>query len=320
MGEPETWRAFLGVVVEDHQERLRIASAIGINPITLTRWVAGTSAPRLRNLRPLVEVMPEPRERFILLLAVDYPEILRGGPLEEDESLQIPASFYARLLEAYTNHPPIMSSAVLSIMILQQMLTQLDPQQIGLGIVIVQCMPPFMGKVRSTRTIAACGSGVWKRIEIYASFHGIESQVGHAVQEQHQIITQSSEERENWYPPRIPDTESMGAFPIQVAGHVAGGLGLLCVQAAFFSMEKLLLLRAYAEMLTLVFEPDQFYTPKQIELAFMPSFIDQQPLHATFQQRVQSRLVEALRKQELLPVPQAELEVWQEMEQILLHL
>ncbi|MBV9256874.1 MAG: GAF domain-containing protein [Ktedonobacteraceae bacterium] len=320
MGEPQTWQQFLEGIVDDPQERLRIARAIGVNQITLVRWAAGTSSPRLRTLRLLLDALPDHHEQFIQLLAGDYPELLHEGLQEEDGLLQIPASFYARALEIYTGNPSLLRGSTLGITILQQMLDQLDPPQIGLGIFLTQCMPPSSGKVRSARMIIGQGSGIWKRIEGKVSFQGIESQVGHAIQEQRHILTQSREERKNWYPPYIPDMQSAVAFPVQMAGRVAGGVCLISVQAEFFSAERLDLLRRYAEMLVLAFEHDDFYPISQIELGVMPPFSAQQTTLATFQQRVKQRIVEATSKQQLLPRPQAEMEVWQELEHILLHL
>ena len=320
MGEPQTWRELLGVLVEDPQERLHIARAIGVNQITLARWIAGISSPRLRSLRILLDVLPDQRERFMHLLALDYPELLHEELQEEEELFQISASFYARALETYTSNPSILRGSTLGIIILQQMLVQLDPHQVGLGIFIAQCMPPIAGKVRSVRSIVGRGTGVWRKIEGIVAFHGIESQVGHAVQEQRQILTQSSEERENWYPSGIPDVQSVVAFPIQMANNVAGGISLLSVQAAYFSAERLDLIRAYTDMLALIFEHDEFYVSSQIEMGVLPSFPDQQMIISGFQQRVRQRLVEATRKGQLLARPEAEMEIWQEMEHTMLHL
>lgn len=319
MGEAQTWRELLAVIVEDPQERLHIARAIGVNQITLTRWIAGISSPRLRSLRILLDVLPEQRERFIHLLALDYPELLHEDLQEEEELFQIPAGFYARALETYTSNPAILRGSTLGIIILQQMLAQLDPHQLGLGIFIAQCMSPIAGKVRSVRSIVGRGTGVWRKLEGIVAFHGIESQVGHAVQEQRQILTQSSEERENWYPSGIPDVQSMAAFPIQMANNVAGGISLLSVQAAYFSAERLDLIRAYTDMLALIFEHDEFYVSSQIEMGVLPSFPDQQMIISGFQQRVRQRLVEATRKGQLLARPEAEMEIWQEMEHTMLY-
>lgn len=320
MGEAQTWRELLGILVEDPQERLQIARAISVNQITLARWATGTSSPRLRSLRILLDALPEHRERFIQLLAQDYPEVLHEDLQGEEELFQIPASFYANVLEIYTSNPSIMRKSTIGSIILQQIVAQLDPQEIGLGIFIAKCMPPCAGKVRSVRTIIGWGTGVWRKIERQVLFHGIESQVGHAIQEQRQILTQSSEEREYWYPPHIPDVQSMAAFPIQMSDSVAGGVGLLSVQAEYFSLEKLDLLRAYAEMLVLVFEQDEFYASSELEMGVLPSFHTQHSLLANFQKRVKQRIMEATRKQELLTRPQAEMEIWQELEHTMLHL
>jgi len=320
MGEPQTWQALLGIIVDDPQERLRIARAIGVNQITLARWATGISSPRLRSLRLLLDVLPDRRERFIQLLLEEYPDLLHADLQEEEELLQIPSSFYARVLETYTSYPSNLRGSLLGSVILQQMLEQFDPQRTGLGIFIAKCMPPSAGKVRSVRTIVALGSGIWKKIEDGVMFHGIESQVGHAAQELRPILTQSREERENWYPPPISDAQSVAAFPIRLADSVAGGISLLSVLPQFFSTEKLDLLRTYAEMLVLIFEQDEFYASSQIELGVMPAFEIQQTILTSFQQRVKQRILEATRKQQLLPHLQAEMEVWQELEHTILHL
>jgi hypothetical protein len=264
-------------------------------------------------------VLPEQRKQFIQLLALDYPELLYEETWEDEESFQIPASFYAHALEVYTSNPLILRGSTLGVLILQQMLDQLDPQHIGLGIFIAQCMPPSNGKIRTVRTIVGRGTGVWRKIEGQVAFHGIESQIGHAVQEQRHIITQSSEERANWYPPGIPDVQSVAAFPIQMANSIAGGVSLLSVQAQYFTPERLDLIRAYTDMLVLVFDQDEFQVSSMIEMGIVPDFLDQQVMIGSFQQRVKQRLLEATRKGQLLPRPKAEMEIWQELEDSMLH-
>ena len=44
MGERQSWRDLLGELTSDSIERQRIASAIGINPVTITRWVDNKSS------------------------------------------------------------------------------------------------------------------------------------------------------------------------------------------------------------------------------------------------------------------------------------
>lgn len=319
MEDAETWRAFLTGIVGDQQERLRIARAIGVHPITLTRWAKGGSSPRSRHLWPLLNAIPEPRKHFFFLLAADYPELLLTDVQENTSSLRIPPEFYPRLLEIHTSYPIFLRGMVLAPLILQQMLAQLDPQRSTLTIFFAQCMPPSHGKVRSVRMLLAHGSGRWQKFENRLAFYGIESQIGHAVQEQRYIVTQSGDERERYYAPRVPEVQSVASFPIQLAGRVAGGVSLLSSQHAFFSPERLSLLEAYSQVLTLLFEQNQFYSMSQIEMAFMPLFPTQQPLLASFQQRVNQRLLDAARKQEFLTLPQAQMEIWQELEQILLH-
>ncbi len=105
-----------------------------------------------------------------------------------------------------------------------------------------------------------------------------------------------------------------------MADCIAGSISLISVQAEYFSTERLDLIHAYAEMLVLLFEQDEFYTSKQIEMVVMPAYPTQRPILASFQQRVKQRILDATRKQELLPRLQAEMEVWQELEYTMLHL
>jgi len=321
MEEPQSWRKFLGVIVEDMQERLRIARAIGVNPITLVRWVTGVSSPRLRILRNLLDVLsPEQNEELTQLLLLEYPTLMQQDAVVEEEESMIPATFYAKALETYTNNPIFLRTSVISVIILQQMLEQLDPQQVGLAILIAQCVPPSADTVRSVRIILAQGSGPWKSIEHCTQFCGIESQIGHAVQEQRPIITQSRKERENWYPAHLHSERSAVAAPIRLSDRVAGGVGLLSVREQYFSPEKINLVLAYAELLVLAFEHYDFYAANQIELGVMPPFKRQKPHLEQFQLRVRNYIVQAVRKQELLTRSHAEMVVWQEMEEYILHL
>jgi len=52
MHKVDLWRELLGHIIEDPQERQRIAQELGISPITLSRWVKSDSMkPRPHNLQ-----------------------------------------------------------------------------------------------------------------------------------------------------------------------------------------------------------------------------------------------------------------------------
>jgi len=67
-----SWRELLGKIIADSQERQRIANKLGVNPITLTRWVSNKSKPRPQNLRQLLDALPEYHSRMLELIAIEF--------------------------------------------------------------------------------------------------------------------------------------------------------------------------------------------------------------------------------------------------------
>src|SRR5215472_11350680 len=95
--EPTTWQELLGQLITSPQERVRLATAIHVKPITLQRWITGVTRPRVENIRLLIKNVPkETYSLFMNLLVSDYPELLRDKPPEERLLQEIPAEFYAR--------------------------------------------------------------------------------------------------------------------------------------------------------------------------------------------------------------------------------
>src|SRR5436305_9448643 len=76
MQEARTWRELLANIIRDGKEKQRLIEELGINSITLTRWVNGDSDPRPQNLRRLISVLPEYREQLRILLkeVTDFSE------------------------------------------------------------------------------------------------------------------------------------------------------------------------------------------------------------------------------------------------------
>ena len=46
-----SWRDLLKVIINDTHEKQRIASELGLNPVTLVRWTTQDIDPRPQNLR-----------------------------------------------------------------------------------------------------------------------------------------------------------------------------------------------------------------------------------------------------------------------------
>src|SRR5438105_14938784 len=106
MQEPRTWREFLATLIRDTKEKQRIASEMGVDPITLTRWSTKESSPRPRSLlNRLVNALPAHREQLGELIREEFPNVLE----EDDPTLffidpvikEVPSVLYARILEAH---------------------------------------------------------------------------------------------------------------------------------------------------------------------------------------------------------------------------
>ncbi|HLX55717.1 MAG TPA: hypothetical protein VKR83_01710, partial [Ktedonobacteraceae bacterium] len=132
------WRQLLGMIIQDARVKQRIFDELGVQPITLNRWVDGDSDPRPQNLKQLLNVLPEYREQFIELLGDEYTEILAPGA--DDASRDIPSQFIASVLSARANTRREMRFWSLSTLIIRQALGQLDPDRLGMAITVVRCM------------------------------------------------------------------------------------------------------------------------------------------------------------------------------------
>jgi hypothetical protein len=323
MEEPQTWRELLGRVTGDPQERQRIADAVGVNAVTLMRWATCKSNPRPDNLRPLVEALPQYRRQLVELIEEEYPHIFAEDAVTKRISLEISSAFYARVLSAHTTTPAVLRESTICDLVLQQILEHLDPQFKGITIIVAQCTTPSPGqKVRSLRRTFGRASPPWNiYIEHQTQFVGAESQMGYAMMTGHFIAVQSHEERMRTYPShQSEEMESYAAFPILLADHVAGCLGVASTMPYYFTLERLDLLQRYADLLVLAFEHDKFYALSDIELGIMPDHRLQQRLIAGFQQRVSQHMIRASRQGQRLTRPQAEAVVWHELEGELLDL
>jgi transcriptional regulator with XRE-family HTH domain len=319
----QTWRELLGKVIVDPQERQRIADALGVNPITLTRWATNKSNPRQDNLRPLFEALPQHRQLLTELIAQEFPQFITEALTQESIAPTIPSEFYAQVLSVHTTSPTRLRVSTMRLLILQQIIAHLDPHQEGLLAVIAQCVPPKAGrKVRSMHMTYGRSTPAWGNvIENRILFFGAESQMGQAVGTAQPVIVNTLEMREMLFPMHDSpfDTSSL-AYPLLQAERIAGCLAVASRQPHYFTHERLELLQEYAHLLVLAFEPEEFYDLQDIELGIMPD-PDRQQIHLMgFQKRVTQHLIQASQHNQILSRTQAELLVWQELEEEFLHM
>ncbi len=101
MVTPASWQSILQQMIRTPGEHERLAEAIGLSQMTITRWAKGSSNPQRPHLTRLVQVVqPQYREDLIEALEVTYPEIQSW--LKDEVSEQISADFFAQILSIRT--------------------------------------------------------------------------------------------------------------------------------------------------------------------------------------------------------------------------
>jgi hypothetical protein len=144
------WREMLGNIVKDTQEKQRIADGLGVSPITLTRWITGESKPRPQNLRLLLHMFPEYRRPFLALWSEEFGANFVAVVTDDPVPYEISPSFYAQVMHTHRLVPRVQRFNAICDLVLPQALGQLDPNQTGMSIMVIQCTPPVQGsQVRS---------------------------------------------------------------------------------------------------------------------------------------------------------------------------
>ena len=322
--QPGSWRELLSQYIATPQERQRIATALGVRTITLTRWANGESLPRSRHLRQLLTVLPEQRDELIALLGQEVPDFRADLIDEEDASIPaiIPGEFYKRVLQTRGTIPKNLRYAALCDLILQQAIKHLDPQRAGMGISIARCLPPATGApIRSLLTDMGRGTPPWSSsMEHETLLLGAESLAGYAVLSCHLITIDDLLAPDNRTPASLGLWEkSAAAAPIIFEGRLAGSLVVSSTQVGYFSPSLQQLVESYADLITLALDQEQFYDSTRIRLGLFPPPEVQQTHIADFPQRLLGFVKTAAEQQQHISASQAEQLVWQQIEEELLQ-
>jgi hypothetical protein len=315
------WRELLGEIISNVTERDRIASEIGVHPVTLTRWVAGDCLPRAQNLRQLLRALPNPQRMQLLSLLKKVLPDLAGFEVEISEQ-EIPHSLVMEVLEARATVPDLLRYWTIARLILQQGVKQLDPEGVGISITIVRCMALRDGKIRSLRENLGIGTPPWASdLEEKALLLGAESLAGYVTVSCRMEQVGDLQKNKTFLPAYQFEHEvSAVACPIMYANRVAGCLLIASTQVDFFAPEaRLALVRAYANLLALAFHSHDFYDPALLSLHIMPPPDVQQGYFVAFRHRVLRLMQESAKMNTRLTSFEAEQLVWQEIEHALLN-
>jgi len=325
MQEETTWRDLLGSIIQDPQERRRLANELGINPVTLTRWVNNESSPRSQSIQRLLNALPQHRKALLDQLRDEFGGLISETEDSSTEDLlyKIPSEFYIRVLRTRATIPQVLRFSSLCDLILQQALEQLDPNRIGIAVTVVQCMPPSTdNKIRSLRLSVGRGTPPWdSNLDQQAILLGAESLAGNAVSLGRLVVNQDLSEEHSLSPGYHGQwEESAAAAPFMLEGKISGCLLVSSLQTNYFPQSRQSLVESYADLLALAFETAEFYDPSQIELGLVP-FQDVQKLYlSSFRQRLSETMLQATRNKQPLSIFEAEQIVWQQFEAEMLGL
>jgi len=320
MERSPSWSRVLQNIIKLPAERKRLANALGMSEMTLIRWANGESNPQRPHLIRLVQVLQAGhREEILSALEEQYPDI--NSWLKDDATEQVPAWFFAQVLNVRTTTTESLLFWRISELVLKQALAQLDPNNLGMAIKLIQCMPPSLdGKIRSIRERAGRGTPPWTAdLEHDVLFLGLESLSGYATESRHPVY--SSDLRKSRTVPSYRGEYELSAVahPIRLEGRIAGCLLASSTQEDYFSQQRLALIGAFSDLIALAFDKSDFYPSSLVELRFMPRPEVQRPIIATFRDRVTKKFQEAIYQQNRLSNQETEMLVWQEIEQELMN-
>lgn len=319
--EQQNWRQLLEEIIADASERQRLAAHLGINPITLTRWVQDHTQPRPQHLLALIQAVAFPyRARLAELIAQDFPGLPdRGASSQTDDPTgKIPSDFYESVLFAYIHTRKEQRFFTVSNRVLTQALALLDPHRLGMSLSIAQCTAPSpSGKVRSLREVVGLGTPPWEAVLTQeVLFLGIESLAGYVVTTGRSYAVENRAEGSGFLPIRWEEWEiSTAVSPIWFENRIAGSLIASSVQPGYFLPLRRALVEQCAQLLTLAFQPEDFYDWEEMELLLMPSREVQREKAVDFRQRLSQVILEASQQGQPINIEQAERRVWQQLEE-----
>jgi hypothetical protein len=316
------WREFLGGIISNATERDRIASEIGVHSVTLSRWVSGESSPRPHNMRQLLRAIPKQQRQQLQSLLEKISSDITDFDIDTSEQ-EIPYKFIMEVLDARASIPDLLRFWSITRLVLQQALRQLDPERVGLAITVVRCMPPRDNKIRSLREGVGLGTPPWGGdLEEKALLLGAESLAGHVTVSCRLEHIGDLKSNKTFLPAyQVEHEVSAVACPIMYACRVAGCLLLSSTQQDYFAPEaRLSLVRGYTNLVSLAFNPEEFYDPEKIALHIMPPPSRQQEFFDGFRQRVLKRMQKSAVMEQRLASTEAEHQEWLQIEESLLDL
>jgi hypothetical protein len=318
------WQDLLEKLIEDPQEKVRIAIQAEVRTVTLERWAKRISRPHEKNMQKLLAALPSTAyTSFAHLVAMDFPGLVQANLRLKRVYEDLPSEFHARILHASAQLPSPMRGQILLDLISQQALEHLDPNRLGMLITLLRFVRPLEeGKVRSLREVGGIGTAPWKYDPGQRTLLlGAESLAGHAVRVFHRVVV-PNRTTPTFFPVHWTEHEqSVVAVPITLEEKVAGCLLAASNVPDYFveGQPPVLIFERYALLASLIFEKRDFLSPQEISLGYMPSEELQIPYFREFNRLVSQQFRLALVRGSYYTLEEARQQVWREIEEALLQ-
>ena len=292
MLQARTWRDVLAEIIHDTREKQRMAAALGVNQVTLSRWASNLSRPRSQHHKKLLDAIPaRHKQEFAELFAVEF-QVSREPitTVQSEESVdEIPSAFYARIFSAYTSTPHDLRITSILSLILQQMLSHLDIDQEGISISVALCTAPPDGQlVRTLHEFTGRGTPPFKsHLEMQPFFLGIGTMAGFAVTHSRQLVIQNLREDKGFaHFLRTDFEESAMVYPIMFENGIAGCSIVSSTSMDFFTAARQRLVQDYTNLMVLALSIGHFYKSSQVNLRVLPEPEKQNRYFTNFSQRL----------------------------------
>jgi transcriptional regulator with XRE-family HTH domain len=323
MNDTSCWRDVLATLIKERRAREHLAQQIGVNPVTLARWIQKDSHPRLESLTRLLSAVPAPyADPLRTSIAREFPTLVPSLSLPARKPAgELPASFYRQLFKLLSDYSVPIPYIAITDFVLTELIKLMNAEQEGLFVVVLQCLaprqPPF---VRSLVTTCRAATLNWPRDILQdVAFFGAESLVGYAVSRGHSSVVPDCEHMEPLLPlASIDRLRTVAVYPIRRGGRTAGGLAATSILPHTLTVERQQLLEQAANALNVAFAEQDFYASEYIRLAVMPSYEEQRPLLANFRERVTHLGMQLRRQGQTLYIHEAETRVYQQLERELM--
>jgi hypothetical protein len=321
------WRAYLGEIIREPEERRRLADALDVSEITLSRWTnreAGAPRPHQNNLYRLIEhVAPHQRDTLIALLQQDFPALQISTTDSLSQLKEVPAHFSFRVLHAYNViAQPYQRFWTIVHLVLQQAIGQLDPDHHGIVATVVSCLPPRERDAPIRSVYQTLHMGTRKEIErTVPLLMGVETLAGYVVSTCQPACVSAFEQQAMLPVWPLADEASAAAYPLMRAGCIAGALFVTSLVPNFFTPARRELLDQYTQLLSLAFDAPDFFDPQTIRLALFPrpQQEQQRPYLGTLRERIAQQIAqEALNHQRPYSLREVEITVLQAIEEEML--